>query len=787
MPLPLAAVLDALDARLVLWTAVGVLVLSVLGPGMALICRGRGLRWPLRLLLAGGGALSCAATIAFSGLAAWRAWENAAPAALPWAASPLPFAVQSAAILLPLLHLASRRTARGGLLARLLGGLMLVIVLHVVTAAWRVSLLGRAALHIDPASFAVASLLAILLLTEALRPRAHHLFGLLSRACALAVALLAVRMAQGEAPLANWGPSPEAAIVAVLLTLLLATAAATLHAVARAAIGVDTADIRHLAETRNEALVVLQEGRIVDANDTFGDMIGQPPERLLSRRMTDFLVPRDRARLRGRLGTTANLGSATWETSLIRPDGAEMEVEMALHPVIWQNAPGVALNLRDISRRRATEARIQHLTQHDLLTGSANRATLQARITQDIQRGARFGVIHLTIDRFKSLNDMFGPEGGDRILATVAERLRQLAGPEAMVARIGGDEFAILLRAGSQPEDAAALAQTLLDEFLMPSDIDGQRLDMSVSMGIVLHPQDGSDAGELLTNADVAVSRAKAAGGGTFLFFEQFIDRKLRERRLLERDLRAAIAAERDLELLYQPLVSCGSGRIIGFEALLRWNHPQRGEVMPDLFIPIAEESGLIQALGRWVLETACVTAAAWPSTCNIAVNLSPLQFRTPDLPGITRDALRRSGLAPQRLELEVTEGLLVEAPEEAAATLRTLKTLGVRVALDDFGSGYSSLAYLRRFPFDKLKIDRSFIMAMDEDDGAQAIVRAVLAMAHSLGLETAAEGVETPRQLALLQTERCGEVQGWLIGRPMAASAVPGFLNARLAAQSLR
>ncbi|PAX09128.1 GGDEF domain-containing protein [Sphingomonas lenta] len=430
------------------------------------------------------------------------------------------------------------------------------------------------------------------------------------------------------------------------------------------------------------------------------------------------------------------------------------------------------------------ERRIAHMTFHDALTGLPNRAALRQAVEQAVARALRAGeraaLLCIDLDGLQGVNDTLGHPAGDEMLRRIAASLAELA-PDGTVARIGGDEFAILLSGAVSPDRPRQLAQAVLDRLREPIRVEGQLVTTGVGIGVAVAPGDGGDADELLKNADLALHRANADGRSAFRFFEPALDAAARARRELELDLRAALA-DGQFSLDYQPIVDLGSDRIGGFEALLRWRHPVRGLVSPAEFVPVAEETGLIVAIGEWVMHEACRAAASWPAPVRVAVNVSALQFRHGGLAATITQALAGSGLDPRRLEVEITESVFLDGDGPVAKLLHSLRALGVRVALDDFGTGFSSLSYLRAFPFDKIKIDRSFVIAVARDDGAAAIVNAIVALALALGMDTTAEGVEEVAQLNTLRAQGCGSIQGYLFSRPVGGDQVEALLGRRLA-----
>jgi diguanylate cyclase len=427
-------------------------------------------------------------------------------------------------------------------------------------------------------------------------------------------------------------------------------------------------------------------------------------------------------------------------------------------------------------RLEREESSLHHLAHHDPLTGLPNRLQCHERLAEMTGgasgEGTAVAVMCLDLDRFKQVNDLLGHQAGDQLLVQVAARLQSLVRSTDMVARIGGDEFIVAVARPVTAASAASLAGRIVDALGEPFSLGGQQVSIGTSIGLALGPADGASGQDLLGNADTALYQAKKDGRGLYRFFEASMNERLRRRQILEQDLRKGIH-DGQLELHYQPLLDVQTKKVVGFEALARWRHPLRGLVPPNEFIPLAEETGLILPLGRWVLEAACREAASWKLPLKIAINVSPVQFRQPELAETILAILATTGLAPQRLEIEVTESVLIRHADQAVKTLEKIRKGGVNISLDDFGTGYSSLSYLRRFPFNKIKLDRSFIQGLGEDEEAAVIIRAIVALGRSLNLVVTAEGVETSEQLEFLEAEACNQIQGYLISKPLPASEI--------------
>ena len=419
----------------------------------------------------------------------------------------------------------------------------------------------------------------------------------------------------------------------------------------------------------------------------------------------------------------------------------------------------------DITERKKAENKIAYMAEYDTLTDLPNRNLFQRTLTEALEAATdseQLAIFCLDLDGFKGVNDTFGHPVGDALLRQVARRLEWCVGSEGMVARLGGDEFAILQCGRQQPDGANALSRILTEVLTNPYDLNGNQAVLGASIGIAVSPKDASSSEELMQCVDMALYSAKGDGRGTSRFFEPEMNAKVKARRQLEVDLRAAIA-EKQFEMFYQPIISVKDNQITAFEALIRWRHPCRGMVSPGEFIPVAEETGLIIPLGEWILRQVCADARNWPRNIRVAINLSPVQFRSPDLVQIVFSALASTHLEPGRLELEITETTLLQDNEAILEKLHQLKGFGIQISMDDFGTGYSSLSYLRSFPFDKIKIDQSFVRGLGKQEDSLAIIRAVISLGKNLEMSIIAEGVETHEQLRMLREERCDEVQGFL------------------------
>jgi len=522
------------------------------------------------------------------------------------------------------------------------------------------------------------------------------------------------------------------------------------------------------------------EGRILLFNERYATMTGRSDVEMKGRLLVDVLRElKTVGRWEGepeeffaKLVADAQAGRGA--TRVISQRGRSIRI--VDQPMV---GGGWVATFEDITEWEQAQAQISHMARHDSLTNLPNRTLFREELMHALRMvkvGDQLAVLCLDLDHFKKINDSLGHPIGDALLNQVASRLSKCVGPGDTVARLGGDEFAVVQFCKTcDPTAVPALASQIVEVVAAPYEIEGHHLVIGVSVGISLAPEDGNDPDELLKNADLALYRAKADGRGTYRFFEPGMDARAQARRVLELDLRLALQRN-EFEVHYQPIRDLASQEIVVCEALVRWKHPERGLIGPNHFIPLAEETGLIINLGDWVLRTACSDAARWSTAC-VAVNLSPVQFRNPDLVATVKAVLEQTGLPAQRLELEITESVLLQNSESTREMLLELRALGVKISLDDFGTGYSSLSYLRSFPFDKIKIDRSFISELETGKDSLAIVRAVTGLGKSLGIITTAEGVETDAQLEMLYREGCTQVQGYLVSKPRPIAEVEYLL----------
>ena len=566
---------------------------------------------------------------------------------------------------------------------------------------------------------------------------------------------------------------PAAAMPDGWLAFAVASATFAILVLAFVAMGVDVRDrrrsereashMRGLADAAVEGLLICDGDTIVSANSSLAALHGGAPSALGGSSLAD-LLPEIAAIWAGQSEP------APVETIFTASDGTTLPVEIIRQTISFAGKPHTAVAIRDLRARKRAESRIHFLAHHDPLTGLPNRAAfntcLDAEIDEHAARGATLALLYLDLDRFKEVNDVFGHAAGDALLQNFAQCVTAAIGGNRTMARLGGDEFAIVCPDIGGREEAGALARSILDAVRETNRQTRTSVLISSSIGIAMFPVDGADRAALLSHADTALYRAKADGGSIYRFFDASMGEQLLERRRIEHDLRFALAGQ-ELSLVYQPLTRIDTGETIGFEALLRWRHPERGHISPELFIPIAEETGLIHTIGEWVLRTACTEAVGWGRPLSIAVNVSALQLHNPGFVEVVHTTLLQSTLAPERLELEITETALIKDLARALTALRQLKALGVRIAMDDFGTGYSSLANLRAFPFDKLKIDRSFVKAVHLNDKSAALLRGILGLARGLGLPVVAEGVEEVGELQFLARESCSLAQGYLLSRP--------------------
>ena len=520
-----------------------------------------------------------------------------------------------------------------------------------------------------------------------------------------------------------------------------------------------TAHFEQLMEGSVDGMIVEQDGRILAANAAFAALVGVAPQALPGDRLARWIGGLD----------TLSIDALT-QTTLALPDGAQVPVEVAVRRDDNRTADSAFMiyAVRDLRTRLAQERRIAHLARNDGLTGLPNRASFLEWLTRQTGESsghAKVALLAIDLDRFKEVNDIHGHAAGDQLLVRVAERMRAALHPGEFVARLGGDEF-VAVTPVSQREEALGLADRLRQAIIAPVHLEHAEVSCGASIGIAVWPDDAAEISALINDADLAMYRAKASLTTDVCFYEEAMDEAVRNRRRMVQELREALD-QRQFRLNWQVQASVGTGEITGYEVLLRWIRPDGVFVSPADFIPRAEESGLILPIGEWVLRQACAEAATWAEPHKIAVNLSPVQLGHVDLPRLVHQILLETGLHPSRLELEITETAMISDMDRTTHILRQLKALGVSIAMDDFGTGYSSLSTLRAFPFDKIKLDRSFMSELDGGPQSSAIIRAVLALGESLEIPVLAEGVESMEQLSFLRDQGCTEAQGYLLGRP--------------------
>jgi diguanylate cyclase (GGDEF)-like protein/PAS domain S-box-containing protein len=520
-----------------------------------------------------------------------------------------------------------------------------------------------------------------------------------------------------------------------------------------------------------------REGNLSYISDSVARTLGREPEDLLDRAFND-LISTDTAENAAASERTLGfyLSSHVAFKDLIVRAKTKEETWWSITGAPIHDGFGRFFGFRgfasDLTKMRQSEVELDRLARQDSLTGLANREMLRRALDDAlvgaVRRKHRCSIFLLDLDRFKAVNDTLGHPAGDTLLRLVSLRLRETIGKLGQVGRLGGDEFEVVLPSMSNREELATLAQSVIDNLSRPYTINGTVVLIGTSIGIVTSDYDDRTADDLMRDADLGLYAAKAAGKGCYRFFVPEMHEAARQRQLMESDLRVALERG-ELRLVYQPCVDALTETVTGFEALIRWDHPERGPVSPVKFIPLAEELGLINEIGEWVLRTACKEAARWPSHISVAVNLSPVQFRLPELPSTVRMALENANLSAKRLELEITEGVFLSNNEHVHEMIRNLKAIGSKLALDDFGTGYSSLSYLQRVPFDKIKIDRSFVSgASDPKSRNAALIRAMVGLASDLKMQTTAEGVETTEELQLVRSLGCSLVQGYIFGKPM-------------------
>ncbi len=538
-----------------------------------------------------------------------------------------------------------------------------------------------------------------------------------------------------------------------------------------------------LANATFEAIWIHRDGRIIDGNRKLEELFDMPLDQLVGSSVIDLIGAPFRARAEE---AVRNPIAEPFEAEVIRSDGKVVPVEMRGREIAYRGAPARIGCLVDLRERKNVEKQIRHLALHDPLTGLPNRTLFTERLEQMARQAdsvvAQGALLVVDLDRFKDINDVHGHPAGDTVIKTTAERLRSMVGPTDTIARLGGDEFAILVPGLAFANQATDLAFRIVHQLGQPIQVnESTMVRPGASVGVAVCPRDGRDPEKLVSRADTALYQAKNSGRNTYCVFEEGMDALVEKRRLLEADLSDALDRD-EFELHFQPRVSVDGYRVISYEALIRWNHPVKGQISPADFIPIAERSGKIVQIGDWVLRTACRVAGEHFGEARVSVNVSPVQFRQKDFVETVATILAETGFDPTRLEIEITEGVLIDDDQRARRILDQLKAIGISIALDDFGTGYSSLGYLSRFPFDTIKIDRSFVHDMTRSENARAIIRTIIGLGDGLNINVVAEGVEVPEEVNLLVAGGCRELQGFLLGRPVPVSKLRNFSSQAIA-----
>lgn len=552
------------------------------------------------------------------------------------------------------------------------------------------------------------------------------------------------------------------AISAISYTIVLVTAGAVF-------IDRYLTDLKGFVNSTLDGLAVIRGGRIVEVNARFARLLDASESALVGRSPLQLFAMTDRSSVEDVREVPAEAFPLLGER--------DRTFELAVQTVEFRGRPSQILAVRDLTEKKAAQRQVEYMARHDALSGLANRVLFrewfEQALAQASQQNAQLALLALDLDRFKAVNDLFGHAEGDRILKKVAEILQRCVSGAGMVARVGGDEFVILQSGLEQPIAAQNLADTILKTFAEEMNYAVDPTAVGISIGVAISPHDGSGMDAIQHAADMALYRAKTNGRGIVAFFDPEIDRETRERRRMESELRNAVTRNQ-IKLVFQPLLAADEAKLLGYEALVRWEHPEYGLLLPHAFIPIAEETGIIIKLGEWILAEACRVAVQWDDSLSLAVNVSPVQFRLANLASTVSRILADAAFDPSRLEIEITEDALAKDRVTTLSTLRQLKAMGVRVVMDDFGTGNSSLSNLRCFPFDKIKIDRSFIATMSRDDEARSLVRAIVGLGRSLGCPVTAEGIETLEQYTMIMDEGCSQVQGLYFGQPNPPESLP-------------